>query len=85
MARRPEVEVKLHDILTDHNSDGDIVSILGVVAFVFFIGFTVYTVYTVYKNHTFDPLTYSAGAAALLAGIGGGYRLKSGQTPPPSP
>lgn len=70
--------MNLKDLFTDHNDDLDTVSALGVAAFVFFILFTGYTVYT---NKQFDPLTYATGAAALIAGIGGGYRLKSGVTP----
>jgi hypothetical protein len=70
--------MKLSDSLTDHNGDIDSVQLLGIAAFVFFI---IFTAYTVYQSKTFDPLTYCTGAGLLIAGVGGAYRMKSGQTP----
>lgn len=63
------------DITTDNQNDFDLVSICGVIAFA---GLMFFTAYTVYKTGNFDPITYSTGAGALLLGIGGGYRVKSG-------
>ena len=70
--------MKLADLFTDHNTDLDIVSVMGAVSFVAYITFAGYHLYF---DKSFDPVNYSTGAAALIASVGGGYRLKSGQTP----
>lgn len=65
------------DIITDHDNDGDIVSILGTLAMLVFLGMSVYIGIV---NHTFDYLNFGTGTGLILAGLGGGYFAKSKST-----
>lgn len=65
----------IKDIVTDNQGDFDVVSVCGIIAFFALITFSGYSVY---KTQTFDPIGFATGAGALLVGIGGGYRFKSG-------
>lgn len=64
----------LLDLLTDHDNDGDIVSILGAIATITMIGLQIFVTY---HSKTFDPNQFGMGIGLLLAGLGGGYFAKS--------
>jgi hypothetical protein len=66
------------DLVTDHDNDGEIVSILGTLAMLVFLGMTVYVGST---NHTFEYVNFGTGAGLILAGLGGGYWSKSKAKP----
>lgn len=64
----------LLDILTDHDNDGDIVSVLGTIAAITMIGLQIFVTY---QTKVFDPNQFGIGIGLLLAGLGGGYFAKS--------
>jgi hypothetical protein len=68
----------LVDLVTDHDNDGDIVSVLGALGALTLIGLSIYSVI---KSGTFDAVNFGTGIGLILAGLGGGYFSKTRAKP----
>lgn len=71
----------LKDLVTDHDNDGEIVSVLGTLSVLCFLVFQGYVVWT---TKTFNGVEFGTGVGLVLVGLGGGYFAKSKSTTPTS-
>lgn len=67
----------LLSLFTDHDGDGEVVSVLGVLAVLVFL---VLSIYTTSLTGTFAYTEFGTAVGLMLAGLGGGYFVKGKST-----